>query len=98
MSCLLHDFFWLMLQIVLNCAPDGVYKGLRLTQTLAKESLKFFLSDKNINLIFYLLLVLLPAKQSNILKKGSGIKHPILILSPGSDKMVFTLLEEIIAL
>ena len=87
-----------MLRVLPNNTPDGVNKNLRLTQALAKQDLEFFLCDEDVKLIFYLPLVLLPVKQSGIFKENGGKWHPILIFSPGSGKMVFTLLEEVIAL
>ena len=51
-----------MLEVFLNRSPNGVNQGLKLIQTLAKKGFEFFLDDRNVNLIVYLLLVLLPVK------------------------------------
>ena len=61
-----------MLRVFLNSAPDGVKKGLGLNQVLAKEGFEFFSSNGNVNIFFYLLLVLLPAKQGGILEENGG--------------------------
>ena len=63
-----------------------------------KECREFLLGDRDVRLILYLLIVLLPAKQGGILEEGGGKWDPILTLSPGNRKMVLILLEEIIAL
>ena len=87
-----------MLEVLPNSTLDGVNKNLGLTQALAKKSFKFFPSDKEIGLIFYLPLLLLHKKQGNILEKNGGKWHPILTLGPTIGKMVLTFLEEVIAL
>ena len=87
-----------MLEVFPNIIPDGVDKGFALTQTLAKKGLEFFPGDGDISFIFHLLLVLLLAKQGGILDESGGKWHLILTLDLGNSKMVFTLLEEIIAL
>ena len=61
-----------MLGVFPNSAPDSIDKDFELTQALTKENIKFFLSDKNVNLIFHLSLVLLSAKQSGILEESGG--------------------------
>ena len=55
-----------MLEVFLNSAPDGINKSLGFARTLMKKSLKSLSVDKNISLVFYLLLVLLPAEQGGI--------------------------------
>ena len=88
-----------MLTVFLNSTPDGINKNLGFAQTLTKKSLtKFFLSDRDIDLIFYLLLILLPAKQGHILKEASYKKYPVLIFGTSDCKMVFVLLKEVIIL
>ena len=87
-----------MLKVLPNSALDSVDKGLELIQALIKESFEFFLGDGDVGLIFYLLLVLLVAKQDNILKEDGGKWHSILTFGRSSGKIVFTLLEEVIAL
>ena len=51
-----------MLGVFLKNVLDGVDKGLELIQSLAKEGLEVFPGDLDVSLIFYLPLVLLPAK------------------------------------
>ena len=87
-----------MLGVFPNSAPDGIDKSLGLTQALTTKGFKFFLGDGDVNLIFHLLLVLLPAKQSYFLKKNGGKWHLIFTFDLSGSKMVFTLLEKLIAL
>ena len=61
-----------MLAFFSNSAPDGVNENLELTLTLVKKGLEFLLGDKNVSLILYLLLVLLPAKHGGIVEKNGG--------------------------
>ena len=61
-----------MLKVFLNSAPNSVDKSFELTQALAKEALEFLPGDGNVGLIFYFLLMLLLAKQGNILKQSGG--------------------------
>ena len=61
-----------MLEVFPNSTSDDINKDLGLTQALAKEGFEFFLDDGDINLIFHLPLILLPAKQSGIFEKSSG--------------------------
>ena len=85
-----------MMEVLPNNAPSGIDKGLGLTQALAKEGFEFFPGNKNVYFIFHLPLVLQPAKQSDIFEKNTGKYHPILTLGPNGDKIVLTLLEEVI--
>ena len=55
-----------MLKILLDSIPDGVDKSLGFAQTLAKEGLESLPADKNVSLVLYLTLVLLPAEQYGI--------------------------------
>ena len=55
-----------MLGVFLNGAPDNVDKSLRFAQALAKKSLKSLSANKDVSLVLYLMLVLLPAEQGNI--------------------------------
>ena len=87
-----------MLGVLLNNVSDGIDKGFGLTQALAKEDLESLSGDKDVRLIFNLPLVLLPAKQSGILEKSGSKWHLILTLGLDGGKIVFTLLEEVIAL
>ena len=56
-----------MLEVFPDSAPDGVDKSLKLAQTLAKEGLKSLSADKDVSLVLYLTLVLLPSEQGGIL-------------------------------
>ena len=56
-----------MLGILPDSAPDGVDKNLRLAQALAKQGFESLPADKDVSLVFYLTLVLLPSEQGNIL-------------------------------
>ena len=96
--CSIYDFFKLMLIVLSNSALDSIKKDLGFAQTLTKEGLEFFPGDENISLIFYLLLVLLPAKQGYILKKNSCKEYPVLIFDINDYKIVLTLLKEVIIL
>ena len=55
-----------MLGVLLNSAPDDVNKSLGLAQALAKEDLESFLADRDVSLVLYLMLVLLPLEQGGI--------------------------------
>ena len=61
-----------MLGVLSKSVPDSVDKSLRLTQALAKEGLKFFEGNGDVNLIFHLPLVLLLAKLGGIFEKNGG--------------------------
>ena len=87
-----------MLEVFPNSAPDGVNKGFGLTQVSAKEGLKFLSGDGDVSFMLYFPLVFLSAKQGGILEKSGGKWPPILTFGPGSGKMIFTLLEEVIVL
>ena len=56
-----------MLGVFPNSAPDGVNKTLGLAQALAKKGLESLQVDKDVSLILYLTLVLLPSEQGGIL-------------------------------
>ena len=60
-----------MLKVLPDSAPDGIDKSLGFAQGLAKKSFKSFLADKNVSLIFYLTLVLLPTEQRGIFQEDS---------------------------
>ena len=87
-----------MLETFLNGALNSVDKELGLIQALVKEGFKFSTSDGDVGFILHLLLVLLPANQSNIFERNDGKWHLILTFGPGGSKTVLTLLEEVIAL
>ena len=85
-------------EIFLNSAQNGVDKGLEHIQALKKEGLEFLSDDGDVNLIFYLLLVLLSVKQDSILEQDGGKWYPIFTFGLGDGKMVLTLLKEVISL
>ena len=55
-----------MLKVLPNSVPNGVNKSIGFAYVLLKESLKSFPADRNISLVLYLTLVLLPAEHSGI--------------------------------
>ena len=61
-----------MLEIFSNSAQHGIDKSLRFAQTLTKKEFEFLPGDKDVGFIFYLLLLLLPAKQNGILEKSGS--------------------------
>ena len=54
-----------MLRVLSDNTLDSINKNLKFAQTFMKEGFEFFSSDKNIGLIVYLTLILLPAKKCN---------------------------------
>ena len=62
----------MVLGVLFDSTLDSVDKRLGLTQALTKEGFKFFSGNGNVGFIFYFLLVLLLAKQGNILEKNGG--------------------------
>ena len=60
-----------MLRVFSNSAPDGVNKIFRFVQALTKKSLESLSANKEISLIFYLTLVLLPVEQSSIFQEAN---------------------------
>ena len=57
-----HNFLELMLIIFSNTTPDGFNKSLGFAQTLIKKGFEFFLGDRDVTFVFYLILVLLPVE------------------------------------
>ena len=60
-----------MLEVLPDSTPDGVEKSLGFAQALAKESLESLLANRDVSLVLYLTLVLLPAEQGGIFQEGS---------------------------
>ena len=87
-----------MLGVLPDNSPDGVDKSLGFAQALMKKSLEFFLANKNVSLVFYLTLVLLPAKQGSILQENTHKRNSIWVFGTGVGKVIFALQEEIIIL
>ena len=78
--------------------PDGVDESLRFAQALAKEGFESLSADRGISLVLYLTLVLLLAEQSGILQEGSRKRNSVQARGTGVSKVIFALLEEIVAL
>ena len=55
-----------MVEVFPNSISDGVDKNLGFAQALAKKGLESLLADKDVSLVLYLTLVLLPAEQGGI--------------------------------
>ena len=87
-----------MLEVLSDSAPDGVDKSLGLAQALAKEDFEFFPADRDVSLILYLTLVLLPLEQGGILQESSRKKNSVRAYSTGGGEVIFALLEEIVTL
>ena len=87
-----------MLGVLPDGALDSVDKSLRLAQTLAKKGLKSLPADKDISLILYLMLILLPSKQGDIFQKDSRKQTSVWALGTCGGKVIFALLEEIVTL
>ena len=85
-----------MLRILLDSAPDGVDKSVGFAQALTKESLKSLPPDKDVTLIFYLMLVLLPAEQVGIFQENSRKQNLVSASGTVGGKVIFALLKEIL--
>ena len=85
-----------MLGVLANCVLNGIDKSLGFDQALAKESLECFPADKDVNLVFYLILVLLSAEQGGIFQKNSRKQNSVWAHSTGYGKVIFALLEKIV--
>ena len=51
-----------MLRVLSDSGPDGVNKSLGLAQAFGKERLESLLGDKNVSLVFYITMLLLPSE------------------------------------
>ena len=87
-----------MLQVFFKSAPDGINESLGFAQALTKKDLESFSADKNVNLVFYLTLVLLPAKQGGIVQENSCKQNLVWACGTGCGQVIFALLKEIIIL
>ena len=87
-----------MLEVLHDSAPDDVNKSLRLAQALVKEGFKSLPADRDICLVLYLTLVLLPLKQGGIFQEGSRKRNSVWACGTGGGKVIFALLEEIVTL
>lgn len=59
MSFSVYYFFELILIICFNRVINAIKESFELTQTLTQKRLNFFLGNRNINLVFYFILLLL---------------------------------------
>ena len=87
-----------MLEIFPDSAPDGVNKSLGLAQVLAKESFESLSANRDISLVLYLTLVLLPSEEGGILQENSHQQNSVWACGTGGGKVIFALLEEIVTL
>ena len=87
-----------MLGVLLDSALDGVDESLRLAQALAKEGLESLPADKDISLVLYLTLVLLPLEQGDIFLEDSRKRNSVWAHGTSGSKLIFVLLEEILTL
>ena len=84
-----------MLEVFPDNAPDGINKSLGFDQALTKKSLEFLPADKDVSLVLYLMLMLLPAQQGGIFQEGRGKQNSVRACGTGGGKVIFVLLEEI---
>ena len=63
---------------------------------MTKEGLESFSDNKNVSLIFYLTLVMLPAKQDNIFQKDNYKQNSVWPYGTSNGKIIFALSEDII--
>ena len=87
-----------MLRVLPDNAPDGVDKSFGLAQALAKEGLESFSADRDVSLVLYFTLVLLPLEQGGIFQEGSRKRNSVWACGTGGGKVIFVLLEEIVTL
>ena len=85
-----------MLGVFSNSAPDGVKESLVFAQALRKKNLEFFSADRDVSLVLYPTLVLLPAKQCGIFQEDSHKQNLVQARGTGSGKVIFALLEKIV--
>ena len=65
---------------------------------LIKKGLKLLPSDRDVNFIIYVSLILLPLEQGSFPKKSDGKEYPVVFFGRGGGKRVFVLLTEVITL
>ena len=85
-----------MFQVFLDSTPDGVNKSFGFAQALAKEGFESLPADRNICLVLFFTLMLLPAEQNGIFQEGSRKRNSFQAHGIGGGKVIFALLEEII--
>ena len=87
-----------MLKVFPDSAPDGVDKSLELAQALAKKGFESLPDDKDISLVLYFMLVLLPAEQDGNLWESSCKQNSVWARDTSGGKVIFALLKEIVTL
>ena len=87
-----------MLGVFLDSVPDSVNENLGFAQALAKKGLKSLSADRNVSLVLYFTLVLLPLEQGDILLEDSRKQNSVRAYGTGGSKVIFTLLEDIVTL
>lgn len=65
---------------------------------MTKQGLKFLSDNGDVCLVLYLILVLLLAEWSGVFQEGSRKQNLVQSRGSGGGKVVFALLEEIVAL
>ena len=86
----------LILKILLNNALDDINKGFGFAQTLTQKDFEFFSDNVDVGFVFYLMLILLLAKQCLIAYESCHKQNLVLLCSTSVDKVILTLLKEII--
>lgn len=91
------NFFQLVLGVSSHFAPNVADKRIGFPQAFPQKGFEFFPGQEGSSVTFGLSLVLLPAIKNPVLQKGRRKKYAFMTFSPGSLKMVFTLLKKVIA-
>ena len=76
-SRLVYHLLKLMLEVFPDSTPDGVDKSLGFAQALAKEGLESLPADRDVSLVLYLTLILLPAEQSGVFQEDSRKQNSV---------------------
>ena len=87
-----------MLVVFSDSTPDSVNKSLGFAKTSVKKGLESLPANRDVNSVFYLTLVLLPAEQGGILQESNRKQNSIWACGIGGGKVIFALLEEIVTL
>ena len=66
-----------MLEVLPDSTPDGVNESLGLAKALAKEGFESLLADRDVSLVLYLTLVLLPSEQRSIFQEDSRKRNSV---------------------
>ena len=94
---LVKDFLLPVLEVPLELSLIGIYKGLGVTQALAKECREFIPCDRDRSFAVISPLVVLPAKADPVPQKERGKENPGRSRSSSNSKIVFTLLTKVVA-